>query len=125
MKYNDFQMLLYVDSSHFEACKAFYQYVLGLTAFYHWDEGIEDRGIKFHAGGGVIVLLCQDNPFPEYGPIHFQLEVNDIQSVYNRVKDIVGVEITQEPFVRPYGWKMFRMKDPAGNHVNIYQIYRF
>ena len=83
MKYNDFQMLLYVDSSHFEACKAFYQYVLGLTAFYHWDEGIEDRGIKFHAGGGVIVLLCQDNPFPEYGPIHFQLEVNDIQSVYS------------------------------------------
>ena len=123
MTYNDFQLLLYVDTGHYEACKAFYQYVLGLKVFYSWDEGIHDRGLKFRAGGGVIVLLCQEDPFPEYGPVHFQLEVDDVQSVYSRVKDILGVEITQEPFRRPYGWEMFRMRDPAGNHVNIYQTH--
>ena len=30
--------------------------------------------------------------------------------------------VTQEPFFRPYGWHMFRMKDPAGNHINIYTV---
>ncbi len=123
MTYKDFQLLLYVDTGHYEACKAFYQYALGLMPFYSWDDGIHDRGMKFHAGGGVIVLLCQEDPFPEYGPVHFQLEVEDIHSVYERTKDILGVEITQELFFRPYGWEMFRMRDPAGNHVNVYQVH--
>ena len=30
--------------------------------------------------------------------------------------------VTQEPFFRPYGWHMFRMADPAGNHINIYTV---
>jgi predicted enzyme related to lactoylglutathione lyase len=48
--------------------------------------------------------------------------VDDLDAFYERVKDICALEITMKPFVRPYGWKMFRMKDPAGNHINIYEI---
>ena len=120
--FQDFQLLVYVDTSHYEACKAFYQYVLGLEPFYGWDEGIKDRGLKYRIAGGVLVLLCQEDPFPEYGPVHFQLQVDDLDPFYESVKDICALEITMKPFVRPYGWKMFRMKDPAGNHINIYEI---
>ena len=57
----------------------------------------------------------------EYGPVHFQLQVDDLDAFYERVKDICALEITMKPFVRPYGWKMFRMKDPAGNHIDVYK----
>ena len=120
--FKDFQLLVYTDTGHYEACKAFYQYVLSLNPFYGWDNGITDRGLKYRIAGGVLVLLCQEDPFPEYGPVHFQLQVDDLDAFYERVKDICALEITMKPFVRPYGWKMFRMKDPAGNHINIYEI---
>ena len=99
--FKDFQLLVYTDTGHYEACKAFYQYVLSLNPFYGWDNGITDRGLKYRIAGGVLV---------------------DLDAFYERVKDICALEITMKPFVRPYGWKMFRMKDPAGNHINIYEI---
>lgn len=122
MNTKDFQILLYVDKDAYEDCVSFYGQVLGLESFYGWDEGVDDRGIKFHAGGAQIVVLTQEDPFPEYGPVHMQIEVEDLQAVYEAVKENPLMKVTQEPFVRPYGWKMFRCADPAGNHINIYQI---
>lgn len=43
--FKDFQLLVYTDTGHYEACKAFYQYVLSLNPFYGWDNGITDRGL--------------------------------------------------------------------------------
>lgn len=122
MRNLDCQLLLYVTEEQFDQCSAFYGEVLELESFYSWDEGSDDRGIKYHVGGAQIVVLVQENPFTECGPVHFQIETEDLEAVYVSVKDHPLMKITQEPFVRPYGWKMFRCEDPAGNHINIYQL---
>ena len=120
MDYLDFQLLLYVSQEQYEICRRFYEQVFSVQPFYGWDEVSEDRGVKYNLAGSKIVLLVQENPFPEYGPIHFQLRVPSLQEVYRRAKELGAV--TQEPFFRPYGWHMFRMVDPARNHINIYTI---
>ena len=119
---NDFQLLLYVTADIYSDCINFYESVFEVESFYGWDEGEEDRGKKYNIAGTKLVILTQKNPFPEYGSNHFQIEVDDILPLYERIKDNSLVTITQEPFTRPYGWHMFRMEDPAGNHINIYSI---
>lgn len=121
-KSTDFQLLLYVPQELYAPCVSFYQDALGLNPFYGWDEGPEDRGVKYRVAGAVLVLLTQENPFPEYGPNHFQIEVADVEAVYESIRSHPGVKITQPPFSRSYGWRMFRMVDPAGNHINVYTV---
>lgn len=43
-----------------------------------------------------------------------------LEDIFRRAR--AAGAVTQEPFFRPYGWHMFRMKDPAGNHINIYTV---
>ena len=104
MNYLDFQLLLYVPQERYEACRAFYEQVFAVQPFYGWDEGPEDRGVKYDLAGAV----------------HFQLEVPSLEDIFRRAR--AAGAVTQEPFFRPYGWHMFRMKDPAGNHINIYTV---
>ena len=111
MSYLDFQLLLYVPSEQYEPCRTFYEQVFATQPFYGWDEGPEDRGVKYDLAGTKLVLLTQENPFPTSGAVHFQLQVPTLEDIY-----------PQEPFFRPYGWHMFRMADPAGNHINIYTV---
>lgn len=120
--YRDFQLLLYVPADVYPACVDFYERIFQVESFYGWDEGEEDRGRKYDIAGAKLVILTQENPFPEYGPMHYQIEVDDIMPLYDRVKADDEDNITQHPFRRSYGWHMFRMKDPAGNHINIYSI---
>lgn len=121
-EYRDFQLLLYVEETKYDSCIEFYEKALGLQPFYGWNEGVQDRGVKYRIGGGVLVLLTQENPFPEYGPIHFQIEVPDIKACWQRLQNDKRVRITMAPIIRPYGWKLFRIADPVGNHINVYQI---
>lgn len=121
-EYRDFQLLIYVPAERYQECTEFYENVFGVESFYGWDENELDRGKKYSIAEATIVMLTQENPFPEYGPIHFQIEVEDIESVYAQIKNSGLARITQEPFTRPYGWRMFRMMDPAGNHINVYQV---
>ena len=114
MNYLDFQLLLYVPQERYEACRAFYEQVFAVQPFYGWDEGPEDRGVKYDLAGAKLVLLTQEDPFPTYGAVHFQLEVPSLEDIFRRAR--AAGAVTQEPFFRPYGWHMFRMKDPAGNH---------
>ena len=104
----------------YEACRAFYEQVFAVQPFYGWDEGPEDRGVKYDLAGAKLVLLTQEDPFPTYGAVHFQLEVPSLEDIFRRAR--AAGAVTQEPFFRPYGWHMFRMKDPAGNHINIYTV---
>ena len=120
--YCDCQLLLYVPADIYSNCINFYETVFEIESFYGWDKGEEDRGKKYNIARTKLVILTQENPFPEYGPNHFQIEVDDILPFYDRVKGNPLMKITQEPFMRPYGWHMFRMEDPAGNHINIYAI---
>nr|WP_326184370.1 VOC family protein [uncultured Oscillibacter sp.] len=120
--YCDFQLLLYVSAELYPACIQFYEQVFQVKPFYKWDDGENDRGQKYDIAGAKLVILTQENPFPEYGPAHFQVETDDIIKLYTRVRENKFAKVTQEPFMRPYGWHMFRLEDPAGNHINIYSI---
>lgn len=98
----------------------FYEQVFATQPFYGWDEGPEDRGVKYDLASTKLVLLTQENPFPTSGAVHFQLQVPTLEDIYPRAQ--AAGAVTQEPFFRPYGWHMFRMADPAGNHINIYTV---
>ena len=91
MSYLDFQLLLYVSSEQYEPCRTFYEQVFATQPFYGWDEGPEDRGVKYDLAGTKLVLLTQENPFPTSGAVHFQLQVPIlIRSVLSMVKTISG-----------------------------------
>ena len=70
MSYLDFQLLLYVSSEQYEPCRTFYEQVFATQPFYGWDEGPEDRGVKYDLAGTKLVLLTQENPFPTSGAGH-------------------------------------------------------
>ena len=106
MNYLDFQLLLYVPQERYEACRAFYEQVFAVQPFYGWDKGPEDRGVKYDLAGAKLVLLTQEDPFPTYGAVHFQLEVPSLEDIFRRAR--AAGAVTQEPFFRPYGWHMFR-----------------
>ena len=124
MEFKDVQLLLYVSAEQFEPTAAFYEKVFDLTSFYGWDEGSYDRGRKYKLGSAVLVVLAQERPFEEEPsvPVNFQMEVGDIEALYARVSEKAPEAITHTLFTRPYGWRMFRINDPAGNHINLYQI---
>lgn len=84
MNYLDFQLLLYVPQERYEACRAFYEQVFAVQPFYGWDEGPEDRGVKYDLAGAKLVLLTQEDPFPTYGAVHFQLEVPSLEDIFRR-----------------------------------------
>ena len=66
MNYLDFQLLLYVPQEHYEACRAFYEQVFAVQPFYGWDEGPEDRGVKYDLAGAKLVLLTQEDPISSW-----------------------------------------------------------
>ena len=59
MSYLDFQLLLYVPSEQYEPCRTFYEQVFATQPFYGWDEGPQDRGVKYDLAGTKLVLLTQ------------------------------------------------------------------
>ena len=124
MNIMDAQLLLYVAPEQFESCTKFYENVFEVTSFYGWDEGPEDRGCKYKLGGMVLVVLAQEKPFAEEPsvPANFQLEVADIEALSAHVTAVAPESVTHPLFTRPYGWRMLRVNDPAGNHINLYQI---
>ena len=81
MSYLDFQLLLYVSSEQYEPCRTFYEQVFATQPFYGWDEGPEDRGVKYDLAGTKLVLLTQENPFPTSGAVHFQLQVQTLEDI--------------------------------------------
>jgi len=120
----DIQLLLYTAPEQFESCTTFYEDVLGLASFYGWEDGVNDRGRKYKVGGMALVVLAQEKPFEDEPsvPANFQIEVPDIEALYERITSAAPNAITHPLFTRPYGWRMFRISDPAGNHINLYQI---
>ena len=124
MNVKDVQLLLYISPEEFEPCTKFYEEAFEVTSFYGWDDAADDRGRKYKIGGMVLVVLAQEKPFNDEPsvPVNFQIEVPDIEALYAHVEKVAPSSITHTLFTRPYGWRMFRINDPAGNHINLYQI---
>ena len=119
----DIQVLLYVSENLFDACRSFYNALLGAAPYYQWDESALDRGAKFHAGTGTICILCQEHVCSiKSGTTAISLETGDIGAIYKKISNISRNNKTYSDVItRPYGTRCFQIQDPAGNIINIYQ----
>lgn len=113
------QVLLYVPPGRMEPLKEFYENLLGEPPYYSWYENETDCGAKFRVGGSAIAVLCQAHP-AELGPAAFNMECEDVDLFYARVRSLIPGQILSEPHTQPYGTRCFTIRDPAGNVVNIY-----
>ena len=120
MNYLDFQLLLYVPQERYEACRAFYEQVFAVQPFYGWDEGPEDRGVKYDLAGAKLVLLTQEDPFPTYGAVHFQLEVPSLEDIFRRAR--AAGAVTQEPFFRQNDEDRWFLNHYLYLYINIYTV---
>lgn len=103
----------------FEASRRFYQDHLGLQVVYSWDEGPEDRGIKFQAGAGLIEIISREPPCPQ-GATTILLEARDAAACYEQMKDNTELVFDEHLTARSYGKIVFRLADPDGNIISIF-----
>ena len=94
----EFRSVIYVDD--YEACKRFYGDGLELTSGYSWDDGPDDRGIKYDIGGGMLEVIRRDPP--------------------QELKKKTYLQFIAELADRPYGIRCFRLLDPNRNDVVIF-----
>ena len=102
---NEFRSVLYVDD--FEASTKFYGEGLELRSNYSWDDGPDDRGVKYLAAGGVIEVIRRDPPIAQ-GSTTLMLEKKDWLIFLEDLAD------------RPYGIRCFRLLDPNKNDIVIF-----
>ena len=95
---NEFRSVLYVDD--FEASTKFYGEGLELRSNYSWNDGPDDRGVKYLAAGGVIEVIRRDPPIAQ-GSTTLMLEAEDVAD-------------------RPYGIRCVRLLDPNKNDIVIF-----
>jgi catechol 2,3-dioxygenase-like lactoylglutathione lyase family enzyme len=97
---NEFRSVLYVDD--FEASTKFYGEGLELRSNYSWDDGPDDRGVKYLAAGGVM------------------LEAEDVNACYQAMKKKDWLIFLEDLADRPYGIRCFRLLDPNKNDIVIF-----
>ena len=113
----EFRSVLYVKD--FEASTRFYGEGLELPSKYSWDDGPDDRGVKYLAAGGVIEVIRRDPPI-EQGSTTIMLEAEDVNVCYQAVKEKGWLTFLEELADRPYGIRCFRLLDPNKNDVVIF-----
>ena len=116
----DIQILLYTEEETFSRCRDFYRVLLRQEPYYTWDENPQDCGAKFHAGRGTISVLCQLHDI-QTGPVIINLEIDDVDRVYEAVRDMAEITVVHEPVTQSYGTRYFTVEDPCGNRINIYR----
>ena len=100
----------------------FYSNKLGLHVLNQWDRGDYDKGIIFQMNGGSLEILQmeKDEKFNEFGSIHISIEVEDVNNIFNRIKNL-PVTINRE--IKDYHWRhrSFSLSDPNGLHLTMFQ----
>ena len=114
---NEFRSVLYVDD--FEASTKFYGEGLELRSNYSWDDGPDDRGVKYLAAGGVIEVIRRDPPIAQ-GSTTLMLEAEDVNACYQAMKKKDWLIFLEDLADRPYGIRCFRLLDPNKNDIVIF-----
>lgn len=114
---NEFRSVLYVDD--FEASTKFYGEGLKLRSNYSWDDGPDDRGVKYLAAGGVIEVIRRDPPIAQ-GSTTLMLEAEDVNACYQAMKKKDWLIFLEDLADRPYGIRCFRLLDPNKNDIVIF-----
>lgn len=113
----EYRSVLYVKD--YDANVQFYGQGLELQSNYSWDDGPDDRGIKYLAAGGVIEIVRRDPPL-EQGAVTIMIEALDINACYAAMKQKPYLHFIEDLADRPYGIRVFRLLDPNGNDVVIF-----
>lgn len=113
----EYRTVFYVKD--YEACVKFYGEGLELKSNYSWDDGPDDRGVKYLAGGGTIEVIRRDPPL-EQGPGTIMIEAEDVDACFAALKKKDWMHFTENLADRPYGIRIFRLVDPNGNDVVIF-----
>lgn len=113
----EYRSVLYVKD--YDANVQFYGQGLELQSNYSWDDGPDDRGIKYLAAGGTIEIVRRDPPL-EQGAVTIMIEALDVNACYAAMKQKPYLHFIEELADRPYGIRVFRLLDPNGNDVVIF-----
>lgn len=117
----EYRSVLYVKD--YDANVKFYGEGLELTSNYSWDDGPDDRGIKYLAAGGVIEIVRRDPPL-EQGAVTVMIEAEDVNTCYAAMKKKTWLHFIEELADRPYGIRVFRLLDPNQNDVVIFSYHK-
>lgn len=113
------RVVLHVED--YEACCRFYGEGLELASYGGWDYGPEDRGLKYKNNGMDIEIIHRPPPVPQ-GATTLMFEAVDLDECYQMIlgKPFMAERIIEHVATRPYGIRCFRMLDPNGNDIVIY-----
>lgn len=108
-------------SWEYEALVGFYGDILGLPCIYSWYSSPVDRGAKFPIGDCRIEIVGR-RPLSQLGPSAVRLEAVDIRALYEKVTADPRTNVVRPLMEYPMRkeWR-FALKDPAGDHVEIFQ----
>lgn len=114
---DEFRAIFYVKD--YEANIKFYGEGLELRSNYSWDDGPDDRGIKYRIAGGFLEIIRREPPLSQ-GPASIMIEAEDVSACYHHLKGKDHLVFSEELADRPYGIRCFRLLDPNGNDVVIF-----
>ena len=101
------------------ACHHFYRDCLGLEALQE-----DPRFVQLSTGGGSILALhASADPARCSRGVNLHFEVSDVAEAMTRLR-ARGVTFAGEPRDEPWGARVARTRDPAGNSVEIVQWLR-
>jgi catechol 2,3-dioxygenase-like lactoylglutathione lyase family enzyme len=89
----------------------FYEETLGLAVYREWGSG-PNRGVAFFLGGGLLEV-SGSSAQPPSGAVRVVLQVRDLRRAFRQLADN-GVEIEEEPEVKPWGLFEMTARDPDG-----------
>jgi catechol 2,3-dioxygenase-like lactoylglutathione lyase family enzyme len=89
----------------------FYGETLGLGVYREWGSG-PNRGVAFFLGGGLLEV-SGSSAQPPSGAVALVLQVRDLRRAFKQLADR-GVEIEEEPEVKPWGLFEMTARDPDG-----------
>lgn len=105
----------------YEAGMAFYRSGLELPVDHEWDYGGGDKGIVFHAAGGMIELLglAPGAAYVQPQGIGVLIQVDSADRWYELAKQR-GLKVVQEPTSFPWGHRVVRLADPDGLVISLF-----
>ncbi len=112
----EFRLKLYVNN--FEKVKDFYANILQFPIANEWNRGVDDKGIMFDTGSGIIELLSPDENYVPVQGCDVSLEVIDVHALWQYVQDKAIIIFS----IRKNDWgdTSFCIADPEGFHLTFF-----
>jgi catechol 2,3-dioxygenase-like lactoylglutathione lyase family enzyme len=105
--------------SDLERSLRFYEERLGLAVFREWGSGAQ-RGVAFFVGGGLLEVSGSGGA-PLSDGVRMLLQVRDVHDERRRLA-AAGIQIEEEPELKPWGLIEMTVRDPDGLAIVIVEV---